>query len=154
MIASTTEVSPNYTEDEVSVPEEPNYLPLDGLGRPTGMRAKLTRPLKRGTRANQNIKPPGYLAGAGHARGHLLGRQLGGSGNVKENLVTLYQNPVNTPIMSRYERLVRRAVEAGEVVLYTVTPIYRGTDSMPIAVTLNAQGSKGFNISLTIPNRK
>ena len=60
------------------------------------------------------------------ARGHLLGAQLGGSGDVAENLVTLQQNPATSPIMRGFENQVRAAVEGGQTVNYSVTPIYNG----------------------------
>ena len=104
--------------------------------------------------ASSSIKPPGFLGdGEGHARGHLLGRQLGGSGKDPRNLVTLHQNPVNTPVMSSFERQVRKAVEAGETVNYSVTPIYKGNRLIPSGVTLNATGSGGFQLYVTILNR-
>jgi len=103
---------------------------LDALGRPTGASATITREtLGTGTRPAGSIKPPGYRgAPANHAKGHLIGRQLGGAGDDARNLVTIYQSPVNNSVMLRFENAVRRAVEAGERVEYTVTPIYRGRD--------------------------
>jgi hypothetical protein len=54
--------------------------------------------------------------------------------------------------MRGYENRVRKAVEAGEAVEYSVIPIYRGIQDMPIAVTLHAKGSKGFFVAITILN--
>lgn len=132
-----------------------NYGELDSLGRPTGINATITSDMiGTGSSASSSIKPPGFLGGAeGHARGHLLGRQLGGSGKDPRNLVTLHQNPVNTPVMSSFERQVRKAVEAGETVNYSVTPIYKGNQLIPSGVTLNATGSGGFQLYVTILNR-
>lgn len=108
-----------------------------------------------GSSASSSIKPPGFLGGGeGHARGHLLGRQLGGSGKDPRNLVTLHQNPVNTPVMSSFERQVRKAVEAGETINYSATPIYKGNQLLPSGVTLSANGSGGFQLDVTILNRK
>ena len=42
------------------------------------------------------------------------------------NLATIYQYPVNMPIMRGFEQQVAGAVRAGETVNYTVPPIYRG----------------------------
>lgn len=96
---------------------------LDNLGRPTGVTATITKDMiGTGSKASQSIKPPGFLGGGpgspGHARGHLLGNQLGGTGKDDRNLVTLYQNPVNSPVMRDFESFVRAAVEKGEVVRY------------------------------------
>src|SRR6185295_10813882 len=127
------------------------YGELDELGRPTGARATLTREtMAGGTRASQDIVPPGFEGGAaGQARGHLLGRQLGGSGTDARNLVTLYQNGPNTPVMRHFENQIRKAVEGGEVVNYKATPIYRGTDPVPVGVTMEAHGDRGLNLFLS-----
>ncbi|HTJ67423.1 MAG TPA: DNA/RNA non-specific endonuclease [Actinospica sp.] len=131
----------------------------DNLGRPTGISATIEKDMiGKGTKADPDIRPPGFAGGmpnGDHARGHLLGKQLGGSGDEGKNLVTLYQNPVNTPIMSKFERQVRLAVEkGGETVEYTATPHYTGTQLIPRAVTLEAHGSGGFHLHVTILNRK
>lgn len=100
------------------------------------------------------VDPPG-LGGqaAGHARGHLIGRQLGGSGTDPRNVVTLFQRPANSPVMRGFENRVRAAVEAGETVRYTVQPIYRGAEAVPRGVTLTARGSGGFRLDATVLNR-
>ncbi|WP_420824947.1 DNA/RNA non-specific endonuclease [Symmachiella dynata] len=53
--------------------------------------------------------------GANRARGHLLGDQLGGSGNEVRNLDTLEQNAANSPVMRGYEAAIRQAVEGGRL---------------------------------------
>ncbi len=108
-----------------------------------------------GSPAKSSIKPAGFGGQAqGHARGHLLGNQLGGSGSDPRNLVTIYQNPVNHPVMSSKEVSVRKAVEGGQIVNYKVTPIYEGNNLIPRGITIQAQGSGGLNIYQTILNRK
>ena len=133
-----------------------NYGQLDNLNRPTGIEATITPEMvagRIGSDANGGIRPPGFGGQeAGHARGHLLGQQLGGSGHVDSNLVTLFQNPVNTPIMRDFETQVRRAVDAGETVRYRVTPIYRGNDLIPIEVRIEAIGDNGFRLNEVIRN--
>jgi hypothetical protein len=125
---------------------------LDALGRTTGASATITRNmLNTGTSASRSITPAGYQAGA--ARGHLIARLLGGSGRDARNLATIYQNPVNTPIMRGFEQQVANAVRAGETVRYTVTPIYRGSELIPRAFTLRATGSGGFNLHVSILNK-
>ena len=64
-----------------------------------------------------------------------MGNQLGGAGDDPRNLTTLFQNPVNHPVMSSVEGSVRKAVEAGEVVQYSVKPIYEGNTLIPSGVT-------------------
>jgi hypothetical protein len=128
---------------------------LDDLGRPTGASATIDRAmLGTGSRPAGGIRPPGYQGGpANHAKGHLIGRQLGGTGSDPRNLVTLYQTRVNNSTMLRFENQVRRAVEAGETVRYTVTPIYRGAEAIPRAVTLSARGSGGFRLDVSVLNK-
>ncbi|USA45404.1 DNA/RNA non-specific endonuclease [Acinetobacter sp. C26M] len=132
------------------------YEGLDHLNRPTGAYASITPDmLKTGTPANSRISPPGW-AGNGikfnQARGHLIGNQLGGSGDIAENLVTLQQNWTNSPAMRGFEGQVRKAVEAGEVVQYSVKPIYNGENVIPTAVTLSAKGNKGYYLDISILN--
>ena len=79
---------------------------------------------------------------------------MGGSGSDERNLVTIYQNPVNHPVMSSVEATVRKAVENGETVNYKVTPIYERTNLIPSGITVNAQGDVGLSINQTILNRK
>lgn len=133
-----------------------HYGELDSLGRATGVDATITVDMVgTGTPAKSSIKPAGFGGQkAGHARGHLLGNQLGGAGDDPRNLTTLFQNPVNHPVMSSVEGSVRKAVEAGEVVRYSVKPIYEGNTLIPSGVTIKAEGDKGFYIYQTILNRK
>lgn len=56
--------------------------------------------------------------------------------------------------MSSFERQVRKAVEAGETIKYSATPIYKGNQLVPSGVTLSANGSGGFQLDVTILNRK
>jgi hypothetical protein len=131
-----------------------NYGALDALGRPTGIQASLTADMI-GTRssASRRIIPPGFSGGAaGQARGHLLGNQLGGSGTLPENLVTLLQTPTNSPIMSGFEAQVRAAVAFGQTVSYGVVPVYRGSSLVPSAVSLQAEGTGGYRLGFSILN--
>jgi YD repeat-containing protein len=133
-----------------------HYGPLDQLQRPTGINASITEDmLKTGTRPSSSISPPGW-AGDGNkynqARGHLLGNQLGGSGDIAGNLVTLQQDWVNSPVMRGYEWQVRSAVAAGETIQYSATPIYNGNNLIPRGVTLIGNGNNGFNLGVTVLN--
>jgi hypothetical protein len=88
---------------EATPPPAPGtvYGELDELGRPTGEAATIDRSMLRtGTSADRDIRPPGYEPGAtpALARGHLIAKLLGGSGRTARNLVTLIQNPTNTPV--------------------------------------------------------
>jgi RHS repeat-associated protein len=131
------------------------YGALDDLGRPTGASATLTQDmLGTGTRANPGITPPGFQGGFGttHARGHLIGRQLGGSGDVPQNLVTILQNPANTPVMRGFENAAAAAVRAGQTVSYSSVPIYQGVNAVPRGITIISSGSGGHFQAVTVLN--
>jgi hypothetical protein len=109
--------------------------------------------LDTGTPANRSIIPPGFEGGsANQARGHLLAARLGGSGTIPENLVTIQQTPANTPVMRGFEGQAYNAVRAGETVNYSSTPVYNGTNVVPRGITLIGQGSKGFQLGVTVLN--
>jgi DNA/RNA non-specific endonuclease len=138
------------------------YGVIDDLGRPTGIRATITDGMTQpgfGTKASSELIPPGYqVQEPALARGHLLGKQLGGSGDVYQNLVTLFQNDANHPNMSGVEAKVRAAIEGGQTVEYTVTPIYEGTSQAPARVHIRAVGTlangagDALNLDVTIEN--
>jgi hypothetical protein len=129
---------------------------LNSDGQAQGVAATLTTPmLGTGTRANGRRKPPGWSGNGdkfNEARGHLLGRQLGGSGNDMRNLVTLTHIGANTPQMSDFEHKVAGRVRAGEVVEYTSTPLYGPGALPPSHVLLTATGSRGTPTAALIRN--
>mgnify|MGYP001711221264 CR=1 FL=1 len=67
---------------------------------------------------------------------------------------SLQQVPVSASVMSGYERMVRGWVDAGDDVLYSSTPIYEGSNPMPVGVTLSAESSAGHTMDVIIPNQK
>ena len=140
---------------QARTPGNPQYGALDSFGRPTGVRATITADmLGTGTRPSQNILPPGFGGEQmGHARGHLLGRQLGGSGSESRNLITMFQNPANHPTMSGFEAGIRSAVAGGQTVTYFAVPVYQGINSIPRGITISAQGSGGFSLDVSILNQ-
>jgi hypothetical protein len=111
---------------------------------------------KLGSAADPDIRPPGLdqLPARNRARAHLLGRQLGGSGDLPANLVALYQTRANTPVMRDYETAVAEAVRAGETVRYTVRPRYPSPTfhGAPSAIGISATGNHGFHLQVTIAN--
>lgn len=131
-----------------------NYGSLDSLGRPTGVTATIaTNMIGTGSPALRSIIPPGFQGGAaGQARAHLLGNQLGGSGSEIRNLVTLQQNPVNSPIMRGFENQIRAAVEGGQVFQGSFVPVYLGNNLIPRGITIIGQGSGDFKIGVSILN--
>ena len=137
-----------------TAPSRIDYGSLNASGQAQGIEATITRDmLGTGSHAKGSIKPPGWDSENGnHSRGHLLARMLGGSGSDERNLVTLFQRDTNSPVMRDFETQVHDAVAAGETVNYRVTPIYDG-DGKPTSVALQARGSQGLDISITIVNR-
>jgi hypothetical protein len=109
-----------------------------------------------GSEPDQEIRPAGYdqLPARNRARGHLLGRQLGGSGDVDANLVALVQRRANSPVMRDYETAVANAAEAGETIDYRVVPVYSSATAKdaPVAVRLTAVGNRGFRLDVQIAN--
>jgi DNA/RNA non-specific endonuclease len=109
-----------------------------------------------GSAADPSIRPPGLdrLPQRNRARGHLLGRQLGGTGDLPANLVALYQTRANTPVMRDYETAVAEAARAGEVIRYAVRPRYPSAsfDGAPSAIRITATGNHGFRLDVTIAN--
>ena len=118
---------------------------LNENGQATGVTATLTKPML-GTGSKARRDPPG-LSGDGDlikpARGHLLGRQLGGTGRDLRNLVALTQVGANTPQMSSFEHGLARRVRSGEVVEYSAIPLYKEGVLPPSSVLLTAFGSRG-----------
>jgi DNA-entry nuclease len=109
-----------------------------------------------GSEPDESIRPPGLAAlpSRNHARGHLLGRQLGGSGQVPSNLIAMYQSRANSPVMRDYETMVAEAARAGETIHYEVRPLYRAPSDRgaPSAVRIRASGSRGFRMDVEIAN--
>ena len=129
------------------------YNPLDKLGRATGATAKIIPcMLNRGSDAATYIHTKDLNTDKGMARGHLIGKQLGGSGTEKRNLVTLYQNPTNCPWMRDYENDIKEAVISNGAVYMQVTPFYVGDSGLPMFVSMVAVGRKGYTLFKTVPN--
>jgi DNA-entry nuclease len=109
-----------------------------------------------GSEPDESIRPPGFeqLPSRNRSRGHLLGRQLGGSGEVASNLVALYQSRANSPVMRDYETMVADAVRDGQTVRYQVRPLYASPSDRgaPRAVRIQAVGDRGLRLDVEIAN--
>lgn len=109
--------------------------------------------LGTGTKANWRIRPPGFEGrDAGHGRGHLYPKDLGGDGNDRRILVTLSQNPTNHPHMSGFDKRVAQQVRSGEVVEYSATPLYTPGVGPPGTILMTATGSKGTRMGRIVLN--
>lgn len=121
-------------------------LPLDPLGRPTGVHAIITKDMiNTGSSATSKVTPPAFGGQAAkHHRGHLLAKELGGSGTDPRNIVTMHGYANQSYQGMRYwETLARSLAESGDTVHYTIVPVYRGND--PLAI--------GFNVNITVPGK-
>ncbi|MBW1597815.1 DNRLRE domain-containing protein [Streptomyces sp. JJ38] len=144
------------------------YHPRDELGRATGAAACLHRDSIKvtGRGAKPNAKdtdivgsdtvrdgrhdPPGYRRGL--ARGHLIGRQLGGDGKELRNLVPQYPYP-NSVVQQKFEGKIAEAVASGERIYYLAVPKYDGDDLIPYQITLYAVGNRGTDEALPVKNQ-
>jgi hypothetical protein len=108
--------------------------------------------MPKGSSAATN--PQGWIKGGGGLldRAHLWAKRFGGSGYNNRNLAIVLKH-VNQGIMDRYEDQIAAAVASGEIVAFRVTPVYRCVARYPYAITLEATGSRGFNLNVSIFNR-
>ncbi|THA34142.1 DUF6531 domain-containing protein [Streptomyces sp. A1547] len=139
------------------------YGRLDHLGRPTGVHACLRPEIldaKKGTAAGK-LKPPGWRGNGtdfNEARGHLLADRLGGAGTgtkAYHNLVTQTQDPTNSPDQrDQVEQVIFDAVKKGngEVIQYSIVPVYAGANPIPIRLDFTAFGNKGFTFTHSLEN--
>ncbi|MDX3184912.1 DNRLRE domain-containing protein [Streptomyces sp. ME02-7008A-1] len=147
--------------------KEPGQRDAANGNRATAMNACLDlTQIQGGTKTEKDTRPPGYnWAGryaAVHGESpssavnncHLLGKQLGGSGTDLANLATCTR-PANTHVdgpgrlqdtMVKYEDRVEAAVSRGEVVRYTVEPVYAGPRTVPVAFHMKAEGVAPGNL--------
>ncbi|MFC5253512.1 RHS repeat-associated core domain-containing protein [Streptomyces nigrescens] len=128
----------------------------DHRGRQYEMRAIVSRDmLDEGTEVKDSLRTGGYLGKRyGHARGHMLARRLGGTGDDLDNLFTISQNPTNTPEMTHYEDLVYHAAKKGPV-QYNVYLEYANDDAkIPKYIQMEAYDHRGkllFDVPLDNP---
>jgi len=98
-------------------------------------------------RTDLRFNVPGYQKYKKLNKTLLLGAQIGGSNRDPRNFVTMHRF-ANSPVMRRMEDQIREAVDKrGETIEYTVTPVYRTndpTDVIPLGLTIEARGNKGF----------
>ncbi|MFJ7159462.1 DNRLRE domain-containing protein [Streptomyces sp. NPDC101118] len=85
-------------------------------------------------------------------RGHLIGKQLGGSGTDLRNLVPLY-NETNSPVMAKFENEVAARVKAGETIYYQSDAHYTGNNPIPDSISLSWTSiTTGQSKVISIPN--
>ncbi|GCD47921.1 DNA/RNA non-specific endonuclease [Streptomyces paromomycinus] len=133
----------------------PSYCkPPDSMGRATGVETHISRDmLDTGTKASRRVKPPGWIGDtAGHTRGHLLARSLGGDGRAETNIVIMYDK-ANNEVMEKLEERIYETVSKRGDVEYSASPVYaRPDDIIPTGVHVRAVGP-GLHIDQTIINK-
>ncbi|MFI1507160.1 RHS repeat-associated core domain-containing protein [Streptomyces sp. NPDC020597] len=107
-------------------------------------------------------RPPGQWVNACH----LLGKDLSGDGLRPGNLSTCSRSananrispndPGITDHMYSYEKQVKEAIDAGQVVHYRVKPVYMGPRTVPVAYEMSAAGTlngkPGLSLENVVPN--
>ncbi|MFG2358633.1 DNRLRE domain-containing protein [Streptomyces sp. NPDC048521] len=123
-----------------------------------------------------SVQPPGYQWAQGFATSqgldqskninncHLLGKALGGSGTDLRNLSPCARG-ANFPqsgstqgsnSMYTVEKQVKAAINAGQDVMYSVTPVYQGSRTVPTSYKISAygtypDGTVGINLTNLVP---
>ena len=149
-----------HVNSKVNSKTNPNidYGSINQYGQRSGIIAEITpEMIGTGTSASGNIKPPGWIngrpiseGGAGQARAHLLAKDLGGSGSIESNLVTLQQNPTNHPKMSGFEQTVKKYIkDTDDHVYYQVTPLHNSTEDKPYGVRMEAVSVNGDRLNMS-----
>jgi RHS repeat-associated protein len=132
--------------EDITWDERVYYGQLDQHGRPTAMHATLGKDMMGANPTDPHGDPPGWAKDKGYNRAHLLGAQLGGSNFDPANFVTMHAY-ANSPVMRHIESEVRKAVELGETIQYSVTPVYDGSRPIPTGVRMEVYGSDGFQFT-------
>ncbi|MGW9213561.1 LamG-like jellyroll fold domain-containing protein [Embleya sp. NPDC055664] len=100
------------------------------------------------------VQPPGFweIPENKRARGHIMGRQFGGSGTDLRNLVPLWKR-ANSPEMSTIENAIAGEIKNGQKVVYEVRPVYSpGAGARPDYMHLTANGNRGMNVDCYVQN--
>lgn len=108
--------------------------------------------IRRASGSHANV--PVVRAGGDLARGHLIGRELGGTGLDAANLAPMWQSNVNNSAFRRVESAVKKRVLARETIDYAVIPIYRSSDAVPAGFAIQARGNRGFYINESVVNQR
>jgi len=145
---------PYFEDKDITNEEFENYSNLDSLNRAGVAFAnicKYTMPPKDSKRGSLSYKPTGwvqYLYGENnkehlYERCHLIAWQLGNENNNKKNLIT--GTCQMNEAMIKYENAVADWIKTKNKenkdyhVLYRVTPIYEGTNSLATGVEIEAK---------------
>jgi RHS repeat-associated protein len=133
----------------------PEYYPLDNLGRPTGGFVEVTNStLGTGTDAG-SYNPKGWEGGEHpyhQQRGHLVSNNHGGSGTDPRNIVTITDG-TNHPGMTRHENAITNHAKKGNTVLVEVKAHYNGDELIPSHISIYAIDQNGKVIAdASVPN--
>ncbi|MCX5441309.1 DUF6531 domain-containing protein [Streptomyces sp. NBC_00063] len=132
-------------ENDVTWGDRVQYGNLGPHNRATSMHATITKDMLGGKTGPQ-VDPAGWESGKGYNRAHLLAAMIGGSNKDPRNFVTMHSY-ANSPVMRQVELQVRNAARDGEIIQYSVTPIYADDNAkIPLGVTIEAHGNNGFQM--------
>lgn len=132
------------------------YREANAEGQSQGMMAVLAaRMLRTGTKAKQSMKPPGFISGKephNHDRAHLLAKQLGGHADGLKEAFASTRRPTNATVMLGFEKDAARRVRGGEILDYSVTPLYNPGVPAPAMVLMTMSGDRGPPSALIVEN--
>ncbi|MFF5081580.1 LamG-like jellyroll fold domain-containing protein [Actinoplanes sp. NPDC000266] len=132
-----------------------DYGAINDDGQRSGVHALLDSGNLGGRTKPRPSRPiPSFVSGQDN-RTHLLGAFIGGSNTDPRNFVAMFRE-ANNPEMLSHEYQIRDALKAGQQVDFRATPIYSGTDSRPLGITITAIGSgpDPLMLDVTVLNRR
>ncbi|WP_406204350.1 polymorphic toxin-type HINT domain-containing protein [Kitasatospora sp. NBC_01560] len=89
---------------------------------------------------------------AGWSKGHLIGRQFGGSGKDLRNIVTQTQAQNNGPIATVEDLIAKHVENTGNTVIMSVTPHYDNPGALATRITIEAVDDFGWTLKKTLSN--
>lgn len=129
---------------------------LDELGRARGATATISAKTIRSRAKSENKRKgdvpssqrvAGFKRRCGLDRGHLVGRQFGGPGDIQSNLIPL-QSGFNQRTMRRVENQIANYVKKHDLTIqYTVTPLYEGNSTQPSRIDIEVRQVGGKPVS-------
>ncbi|MGW6686048.1 polymorphic toxin-type HINT domain-containing protein [Streptomyces sp. NPDC054961] len=95
-------------------------------------------------------KPDGFRKG--DSRGHLIGKQFGGSGTDMRNIIAQGKDVNNVAISNIEDMIAKYVRDTGRTVIMSVSPVYGSAKYRAEAVRIEAVDDFGWSFDKTIPN--
>jgi len=136
---------------------DPEYYPLDNLGRPTGILNEVDASVLGTGTDSGSYDPPGWQSGKHphhQQRGHLASNNHGGSGTEPRNMVTITDGTNHSKLgMTKVDNKITKLAKNGDTILVEVTPNYIGDNPVPDSISMYAIDQNGDVVAdTTIPN--